>query len=438
MPTPDPIDFILNTTFDDHSTRVIDTAKLNILDTLGIAVGGHGTKLSEIIRSLAVEEFGGECPMLFDGRTASTSGVALAAGMLIDSLDGHDGFNPAKGHIGAPLLSALLPVARSLNASGREFLNAVIIGYEVGARVSVAQHATCPDYHTSGSWGAVAAAAAASRLMGFDRETIRHAIGIAEYHGPRSQMMRCIDHPTMLKDGAGWGAMTGVSAVKLASKGFTGAPAITVESAPEFWADLGERSYILEQYYKPYPVCRWAQGPIEGVLALRREHNLNSDMVEQISVTTFHESVRLALNAPTNTEEAQYSTSYPCAVAMVRGTVTPEDIADETLSDPEILRLSKSLTMTESTWANEKFPQERFAKVTLSLRDGRELESDWVEPIWDAKHPPAKEELVNKYRDIAMPVLGTQRASDIENAVFGLQTSDFSALGDLLFQPIND
>jgi len=438
MSALDPVKFILNTSFEDHTAKVLETAKLNVLDTIGIAAGGHGTKLSQIIRDVASDEFGGKFPIVFDGRTASESGVALAAGMMIDSLDGHDGFNPAKGHIGAPLISALLPVASAIDASGRDFLNAVIIGYEIGARVSVAQHGTCPDYHTSGSWGAVAAAAAISNLLGLDRETTRHALGIAEYHGPRSQMMRCIDYPTMVKDGAGWGAMTAVSAVKLAMKGYTGAPAITVEEAPEYWEDLGKRRYTLEQYYKPYPVCRWAQGPIEGVLALRRKHDLTADMVERIEVSTFHESVRLAMSEPKNTEQAQYSTSYPCAVALARGTVSAADIAESALNDPDILRLSKSMTMNEDPWANERFPQDRYAKVSLALKDGRRLEGEWMEPIWDAKHPPSRDDLVNKYRSFTHPVLGGDRANAIEDAIFGLENSPLTTLTDHLFQPISD
>lgn len=232
--------------------------------------------------------------------------------------------------------------------------------------------------------------------------------------------------------------MTAVSAVKLAQKGFTGAPAITVEDAPEYWADLGNRWYTCEQYYKPYPVCRWAQGPIEGVLALRREHELSANMVDRIEVSTFHESVRLAMNEPKNTEEAQYSTSYPCAVAMVRGTVTPADIADDALTDPEILRLSKGMVMAENDWANEHFPQERFAKVTLHLNDGRRLESDWLEPIWDAKHPPSRDDLLKKFRDLATPLLGSDRASAIEGAVLGLEDLSLSDLTEHLFHPISD
>jgi 2-methylcitrate dehydratase PrpD len=62
-------------------------------------------------------------------------------------------------------------------------------------------------------------------------------MGIAEYHGPRSQMMRCMDHPTMVKDGSGWGAMCGVSAARMAKAGFTGAPALTLQT--EYWQNLG-------------------------------------------------------------------------------------------------------------------------------------------------------------------------------------------------------
>ncbi len=438
MTALDPVDFILDTRWADLSSKVVDTSKLNLLDTLGVAAGGYQSRTSQIIRETANEEFGGTLPMLFDDRTASASGVALAAGMMIDSLDGHDGFNPAKGHIGCPLISALLPIAHQLDVDGQDFLTAIVVGYEVGARTSVAQHGTCPDYHTSGSWGAVAAVAGIARLKNLDRETTRHALGIAEYHGPRSQMMRCIDYPTMVKDGSGWGAMCAVSAVKLATKGFTGAPALTVEQAPEYWADLGERWYILEQYYKPYPVCRWAQAPIEGVLSLRQKHGLTSQDVVKIEVSTFHESVRLATKEPKASDEAQYSTSFPCAVAMVKGDITPADIADDALSDPEVLRLSRSMMMTEDKKANEVFPKTRLAKVTLHLTDGRTLKSEWMEPKWDPTCPPSPDELKDKYRKLATPVLGQERAQTIETAIDRLETGKLTTLTDHLFQPIND
>src|SRR5699024_11605794 len=109
-------------------------------------------------------------------------------------------------------------------------------------------------------------AAVAGRHLGLDAARLAHAFGTAEFHGPRSQMMRCIDHPTMVKDGSAWGALAGMSAAFLARDGFTGAPAATVSDpdVADIWADLGRRWYLLEQYFKPCPVCRWAQPAVEA------------------------------------------------------------------------------------------------------------------------------------------------------------------------------
>ena len=431
-----PLTFLHALSWDDIAPQTRLQTKLSLLDLIGVAAGGTGTRLSQIIAEHASESWGGAQPILFSHLTSSAAGAALAGGMTIDSLDGHDGFNPAKGHIGCPLFAAALAVAHEQDASGEAFLASIIMGYEFGARASMAQHATVPDYHTSGSWGAVTAAAACSKLMGLSHEGTRHALGIAEYHGPRSQMMRCIDHPTMLKDGSGWGAMTGVSAAKLAAKGFTGAPAITVENAPKYWADLGQRWYMHEQYFKPYPVCRWAHAPIEAALSLMQKHGLTSSQITRVSIATFHESVRLAISRPTSTEEAQYSTSFPVAVALARGTVGAADIADGALNDPEVLRLSDATVMVEDDDANAPFPQKRLARVTLTLSDGRALTSDWMEPKWDHTMPPTEAELRAKYHSLAEPVLGRSRADAIEDAVENLHTSPLSCLSKLLHAPV--
>jgi 2-methylcitrate dehydratase PrpD len=424
-------------TWSDLPHDVKRRTEMCLLDVIGVAAGGHDIKLSHIIRDHAAETYGGTAPMLFDARTASPAGVALAAGMSIDALDGHDSYYPAKGHIGVSLFPTTLTLAHQVQTNGQEFMTTIAMGYEFGARVSEAQHATVDDYHTSGSWGAVMCAAAAARLLRLDHDQTRHALGIAEYHGPRSQMMRCIDFPTMVKDGSGWGAMTGISAAQLAAKGFTGAPAITVEDAPQYWGDIGERWLIMNQCFKEFPVCHWALAPVQGVLALTRAPNLSSGQVDHIEVETFHNSICLATSRPTSTEGAQYSTSFPCAVALVRNGITPQDIADGSLDDPEILRLSTGLIMTESNYANENFPAKRFAKVALILKDGSRLQGDYLTPRWDFTNPPTDAELRAKYHALADPVLGVARATAIEDALANLPDTDLAPLTDLLFQPIN-
>ncbi|MCG6904262.1 MAG: MmgE/PrpD family protein [Rhodobacter sp.] len=435
----DALTFIHALRWDDLPPQVRLQGELNLLDLLGIAIGGRTTRLSDIINTHAASQFGGNHAMLFDARPASAAGFALAAGMTIDALDGHDGYNPAKGHVGCGLFPAALACALEAGQSdGRAFLTTIALGYELGSRLGPALHATTPDYHTSGAWIAVAAAAAGARLLRLDSAQTAHALGIAEYHGPRSQMMRCIDHPTMLKDGSGWGAMAGVSAALLARDGFTGAPALTLSDPPALWADLGDTWLTTRQYYKPYPVCRWAQSPIEAALALRARHDLRSTDIAAIEIATFHEATRLATAAPQTTEEAQYSTSFPTAVALVRRGVGPADITGDALYDPEILRLSRATTMIEDDTANAAFPHRRLGRVALTLRDGTRLESPLVTPKWDADAPPSEADLRGKFHDLADPIIGSARANAIEAGLHDLPARGLMPLYDRITQPISD
>lgn len=419
-----PLDFLHDVTFGDIPDEPLIGAQRSLLDLIGVAAAGSETELSRIIRNHAAGHFGAGgvgAPMLFDGRTVSPQGAALAGGMTIDSIDAHDGYKPAKGHIGCGVLPALLAFAAAEGMTdGREFLTSFVAGYEMAARLSVALHGTVSDYHTSGAWIAVACAGVGARIMGLNAAQTRHAMGIAEYHGPRSQMMRCIDHPTMLKDGSGWGAMAGVSAAYLARDGFTGAPALTVEQAPEYWKDLGDNWLTHVQYFKPSPVCRWAQPPTEAVRKLRAEHGLTSEMVDRIEVSTFHEAVRLATRRPKTTEQAQYSLPYPVAAAIVRGRVGPAEVAPEAFADPEIQRLADNMELIESDAFNEPFPMRRIAEAVIVLKSGERIASGPTEARGDPEDPLTMEELEAKFRAYADPVLGAERAGRIGAAVGGL------------------
>ena len=178
----------------------------------------------------------------------------------------------------------------------------------------------------------------------------------------------------------------------------------------------------------------WAQAPVEGVLALRRAHGLTSGEVDRIKVESFHEAIRLATARPRTTEEAQYSTCFPCAVALVRGGLEPADLDGDSLNDPEILRLSEGLVMTEDAHANAVFPGTRLARVRLHLRDGRVVQSDWMRPRWDAEAPPSEDDLAGKYRALAGPVLGSDRTRAIDEAISHLETGPLSTLTDLLYR----
>lgn len=415
--------FVIDTNWDDIPDHAAEAARLWLLDLVGVAASGSTTDLSRIARDHAAGHFGTgrhAAPMILDGRPVSPQGAALAGGMTIDAMDAHDGHKLTKGHVGCGVMPALTALSAAHDPTDdRAFLTALVIGYEVGTRAGIGLHRTACDYHTSGAWIALACAALGARILGLDATRLHEALGIAEYHGPRSQMMRCIDHPTMVKDGSGWGAMSGVSAAYLAADGFTGAPALTATGpdVADLWQDLGSTWRIHEQYFKFYPVCRWAQPPVDAILALRAEHGLRSEDVEKVEIVTFHESRRLATTQPTTTEEAQYSTAYPAAVALARGRVEPEDVQGDALADPEVRRIARTMQISEDPEFNAAFPAHRFARVVLHLEDGRHLSSPITEAKGDPEAGTAPNIARDKFRRYATPVLGAEDAAKCENAI---------------------
>jgi 2-methylcitrate dehydratase PrpD len=421
--TGSPVDFILGLSYSDIPEPTQHFARRCLLDLIGVAASGSSTPLSITIRKHAVEQLaagGNGVNMLFDSRPVSAMGAALAGGMTIDSMDAHDGHKLTKGHVGCGVLPGLLAFTQAeARYDEREFLTALVIGYELGTRAGIALHATVDDYHTSGAWVSVAVAALGARALKLSPQQTREAMGIAEYHGPRSQMMRVIDTPTMLKDGSGWGAMAGVSAAYLAADGFTGAPAITVEDQElaSLWSDLGERWRIHEQYFKPYPVCRWAQPAVEAALALCRAHAIASNDIDHIEVSTFHEARRLCTPLPENTEQAQYSLPFATAAAIVYGDLGPDQLSGQALQHPEIKRLSASMIIVEEDQFNREFPARRMARVTLSTKEGRRYQSEITEARGDPEAPLDDFEIVRKFHHLADPLLGAERANQIETQV---------------------
>lgn len=413
-------------------------ARRCLLDLIGVAAAGSRTKLAELIAKHAVDQFGADgkpASILFEpnGRKASAAGAALAGGMTIDAIDAHDGHPLTKGHAGCGLFPALLALAET-EASGMPvevFLAHLAIGYEIAVRCGIGLHDTAPDYHTSGAWIAVGVAATGALMLGLDVATMRHAMGIGEYHGPRSQMMRCIDHPTMLKDGSGWGVMAGVSALGLARSGFTGAPALTVEddAVAHLWADLGTRWRIGEQYFKPWPVCRWAQPAIEAALELKAAHQFEAGDIAEVRVHTFHEATRLAARTPGDTEEAQYSLPFPVAVALARDSLGASDINGDGLADPDVLRLAAKIALVEAAPFNEVFPAERWADVEITLADGTRLRSGPCTSSGDADTPLSDASISEKFHALMAEAGYGDRAAPIEAMVL---EPDDAKVSDLL------
>jgi 2-methylcitrate dehydratase PrpD len=441
----DPPAFIRGLAFGHLTDEVVASARRSLLDLIGVAAAGSRTRVAAIGNAYAATQLCGSdstARILFDGRRASIAGAAFAGATTIDALDGHDGHALTKGHAGAALLPALLAVfdaqradERAAKLDGGEFLACLVLGYEIGTRAGIALHATVADYHCSGAWNALGCASITARLLALDETRTRHALGIAEYFAPRGQILRACDSPTMVKDGSGWGAHAGVTAALLAREGFTGAPALTVErdDAARFWSDLGARWRIREQYFKPYPVCRWAQPAIEAALELQRAHRFAAEEVASIAIESFGEAVALGSQCamPRTTEEAQYSLAFSVAVALVFGRVGVDEVVGAGLRDSRVGRLVQLTRAVEDTEFSQRFPAQRWARVRITLTDGRPLVSNPEQARGNPEDPLSDDELRGKYRQLATPVLGAARAEHIEHAVDVLAV-DPKALGTLL------
>ncbi|MBW4708569.1 MmgE/PrpD family protein [Roseobacter sp. YSTF-M11] len=439
-------DFAAALTYDDLPEAVLAVLRRSFLDTMGVAAAASTTPMSDIARNCAMALFGtgqaGGSRILMNGATVSPAGAAMAGAFTVDSIDAHDGSSPCKGHAGAAVFPAMLALSDIRGEmKGSDFAVLLAIAYEVSYRAGLAQHATCAEYHTSGAWTAVGVATAAARALDCTADQIRHAAGIGEYHGPRSQMMRCIDHPTMLRDGVGWGAPSGVTAAYLAQMGFTGAPALTCEQAPEYWHDLGKAWRLVEDtHYKPYPCCRWAHPAMDAAGDLMRDHGLTHRQIARVDIKTFHNATRLAGHRPATADEFAYAIAFPVAAMIVRGQVGARELTPSTLRDPEILRVSNATQLIDDPHFTSMSDGKRWAQVTLTLTDGTEITSSPRTPRGDTDLPLSDAEISEKFHLFADPVLGRARAREIETLCRhfdSLAENDFARLRDLCLTPVD-
>lgn len=396
---------------------VRERVRTAILDTAAVGCAGATLPVADAWSAVARADLGAAGPdgarVLGLNLRAPVPVAAMVGAGLVDAFDAHDGHPLCKGHAGAAVVPAALAWADARGTTDWvELALGVLVGYEVATRAGIALHATAAIHHSSGAWNALGVAALGARGLGLDRGRTREALGIAEYSGPRSPLLRVARHPTMVKDGSAFGAFTGALAASLAASGFTGAPAELVEhpAVGDLWADLGTRWRILEHYVKPWPVCRWVQPAVEAVLDLRRRHpSLAPEDVTRVRVSTFADAVSLDTRAPREADAAQYSLPFAVAVALVHAEIRAEHLTGGGLDDPDVLRVAGLLDASVDATAEARYPAERWARVEIVLRDGATLDSGRHTTRGDPDRPLTATEVEAKVRSNCA-ALGSVRA----------------------------
>jgi len=436
--------FITETDWDRLPEAVRAKAKMCLMDNLSAVVGGAQATVSRI-----AAEFAGTCmsgdraTVLVHGGRASTAGAAFANATAANALDSDDGARYAYGHAGAQLFPTTVAVAEGQESSGAELLSAMVVGYEVAHRIGRCWHNEHDVYQACGSWGSVACAAAAAHLLKLDLEQTKNALGIADYHAPNVPMMRDIADPAMVKHGTGWGAVTGISASELASRGFTGIPTLLNKSEYRGWAeDIGRHFIMIDGVgwkARGYACCGWAHAAAEGAGKLMKEYRIKTKQIDRIIVETFAESAALGTRLPATTEQAQFNLAWPVAAMLVDGEIGPAQTLEHRLQDETIRALASKVEVRESEQLNELQrlfqagdPRGRFAsRVTLILNNDRRLESGLVEggflypaPAWDRK------QMEKKFHWLVDPVLGGRQADRLIELVWDFEQQ--SGVGQLI------
>jgi 2-methylcitrate dehydratase PrpD len=406
------------------------TVRMALLDTLGATLAGTLTPISQITAGYAAETWpGDEATILLHGRRASAIGAAFANGYAANGLDIDDCALYTKGHPGAQILPAALALSESQALSGAEMLAAMVVGYEVAHRAARIWHATHQVYQACGSWGSVACAAIAARLLRLTPEQTLHALGIADYHAPNLPMMRDIDHPVMVKHGIGWGTMTGITAAQLAARGFTGIPSLLgLRDYADWVGDVGQR-YIMAGglAWKGFACCAWDHAAMKGAGQVVQKHSIQPDDIARIYVEAPHETVRLGTKLPTTTEEAQFNLAWPLAALLVDGEVGPAQVLPHRLADPRLRALAQKIEVVETDELNRLYhlaqkgdPQGKYAAiVTITLFDDTAFGSGMVEG--DINYPQDdwdEQRLESKFRWLTRRVLDDARIDKLIEMVW--------------------
>ena len=400
-----------------------DQAVRCVLDLVGVAIAGTRTPMAQISARFAHEQFAtGSATVIGSGNSLSVAGATWVNGASASALDMDDGHRMAMGHPGACVIPAALAIAERTGASGKEFLAALVAGYEVAVRASAARVPWYKDkMYSTGIWGVFGATAAAGKLLGLDDAALQSALGIAGSHGSFPPGGLQSNH-AMVKETIAWSGMTGVSAALLARENFVG-PADFLDYSDR-WdtsalvAGLGEpgESAILRTYFKPYAVCRWSHAAVDGVLELKHRHQLRVDEIESVEVDTFWEVTRLTNDQPSNTIAAQFSIQFALAVALLYDRIGPDEVSDAHIRDPAILSLARKVRVSVDDALDRQFPAKTMARVTMHT--GRGDFSTTVEyPRGNPENPLSDAELEAKFRLLTQGLISEERSDKLRIAI---------------------
>ena len=410
--------FIAETGYADVPGEAVRIAKKAILDWVGVTIAGSNEPVTRIVseqvrRMKAV----GEAGVIGKGFQTSADLAAWANGTASHALDYDDTFANAAAfnfHPTAAILSAVLALGEKIKASGREILASYIVGIEVEYIIGAAigPYASDTGWHSTPVVGTMGAVAASSRILRFNKEQARMALGIAgSLAGGLLQNFGTMTKPLHV----GNSARNGVVAALLAQNGFTANEGIMegnfgfcsmfsagkVKGLENYGEDLGKNWRMISpgMSFKPYPCCRSTHSSIDASLYLRNVEGVDpSQVVKIICKTSPHHTELARFHRPKSAYEGKFSIPYCIATALLRGKIVLEDFTEKKVADPETQAL---LSKVEIQYPQEykDNPMVLKGEVAVTLANRAEYSHKIDVPKGDDPNPMTHEELSVKFKD---------------------------------------
>jgi 2-methylcitrate dehydratase PrpD len=403
--------FAANLRFDDIPLPVIRRAEDLFLDWFGSALAGKGARPVESIESFAqaMGREGGMSEVLISRRRTSPLFAAMVNAASSHFAEQDDVHNGSVFHPGTVVFPTVLAIAQTLGSSGRDFLAAAVAGYETGIRVGeFLGRSHYKVFHTTGTAGTIAAAAAAGNLLGLSTEQMLNAFGSA---GTQAGGLW-----EFLRDGAdskqlhtAKAAADGLLSAYLAQHGFTGAKRIfdgeqgmaagmSSDADPAKLTDrLGERWAVLETSYKVHACCRHTHPAADALLQLVSENQLDIESIARVTAYVHQGAIDVlgAVHIPGTVHQAKFSMGTVLGlIALFRRAGLKE--FEEHFTDPRVATFREKVTMALDPEVDGAYPARWIGKVTVETVDGRVLHGRVDEPRGDPGNTLTRAELEEK------------------------------------------
>jgi len=406
--------FVCGCHFDDLPSIVVERAGEVMADSLAVTVVGAQEEEVRAMTERIVVPGGKQVATLIGGGIQTEPlKAAFINGTAGTFLELDEGNQFARGHPGIHVIPAALAVAEEMNLSGRELLTALVLGYEIAARIGIACKIRM-SMHPHGTWGTVGAAVAVGKLMGYDEGAMREIINVSSSLSLATSRRTMLEGSLVRNVYAGVTGYMGILAHELVQSGFTGEAdglqtvfgAVVSDTfmPEEMIKELGSRFEIARNYFKRHACCRYNHATLDAlgdIIAKAPGGGLKPDEVAKVEVKTYSLAAQLCDPNPQNTLAGKFSIPFAVATYIVTGSTGVESFMQPAIQNPVARELAQRVTVSEDPKLTAMMPDHRPSKVKVTLTNGTVFEAQTLTNKGDSEDPYSPEELREKYYELA-------------------------------------